>query len=912
MRIYKFFIYILIFLPFNIYAQVQVNLHQPPPNQLLIEQLWWVDLNNTSQATYTSYLHLEITEEHDGLVFRANTNNFQLSPGKTKIRTRDITDIKDTWYSSDYRSSIVRTGKLPAGDYTVCVYVKNLATGETLGEDCIHQSIQLIGAPRLISPDDGKIVRDEHLLFTWAAPSPPYSGRLEYELKIMEILGGQTKEEAMASNSPWFERSGITALSLNYPNAARPFEREKKYAWQVRSFDESGNPVGENEGRSEIYQFEYTPREHPVVHAIPLPSVSRTAERVDNYYKVTLTIRNGHNVRFKNVRIEDRSESFQCINKFSVGLRESGPFGPLRPCSVSTSFNGKSSTLICRRSTIAEKQTIRIRYYVVPVLHSTAHVPHIIGDSLVISFRVDDKDCSHHYRDLPGIIPQVPDPAFVNADFLIVTHPSKLFINNTPNRNDVYTLLSLCADLARKKRGVLGYLNYSYPTALKLRRLIMPGGGWYNELTANGTSTFDYLLLVGQTEIIPSFEIPWDHGKIPLSDYKYANITRDERPELAVGRILGLNAEELAIPIQSSIDVFDGRADYDDSHALLVGAAEVPGECFVRYIKELGEFLRSKIDDVFKIHGEMYISRISMLREGIWFDCKDSEYKFSKFLLREWLWKGRSVEGLNNIEDIDDLSTSSAIEKAMIVVDSVIGKEQNNKLDSLKLAVKNARIKEKNLNRTERDDLESSLATWLFKERNINIPSTGLVTEALEEAKLIQYEKRGSNRPVYKYYSKNRDAGTARNRYVKRMIQNRDIIAYRGHGGEGSWCWVLDDWSTSACPVEPIYFGNTRPVVLGFTCLSGYYTVYDRTNGYVSIARAFLRNKAAIYIGATKSTPGATNQELVKEFLDMWEPYTEVGNTFVSLKEYALTNGHRFQVYVYNLYGDPKFKARRR
>jgi len=785
-------------------------------------------------------------------------------------------------------------------------------TGNELGKHCITLPVYLPGAPRLISPQGGSKLKQKHPHFSWTTPAPqPPNIQIQYKLKIVEILKGQTKKEAMGANVPWFEKGGLTTMSLGYPASARPLEKTKEYAWQIQAIDASGFPVGKNQGRSEIWQFEYTYREHPAVPAIPKLTVSRTARREGNYYKVTLTIENSHSVNIRDLQIEDRSKGFQCINKFHSGLGTSGSLGPAQACSVITHFNGKSSCLICQQSTLGGNRTIRIRYFVVPVLYSSASVPRIIGDSLVISYKVGDRYYSDYFEDLPGCTPPTPDPAFANADYLIVTHPSKLFINNRPNRNDVNKLLSLTAELAKEKGGVLGYLQFSYPTASELRNLIRPGGSWHEELTGGGSSNFNYLLLIGQTEIVPSFNITWGNGIIPLSDYKYANISGDEQPELAVGRILGRSAGELMIPIQSSLDISTGRANYDKSHALLVGAAEGVGEIFMRYIRELGQLLSPKVSNVFKIYGEKYISRVSMLREGLWLDCTVDEYKLSKWILREWLRQGHTVEGVDNIEDIDGLSASMAIEKAMEIADGVIptGNDKlGSRVDSLKWALNNTILVEQK-NMTDREEYEYDLSVWFLKEREVEIPSSGVVDTALEKTKQLQYDRRGFNLPVYRYYDTPEEAGQARNAYVKGMVYGRDIIAYRGHGGEGSWCWVLDDWSSSPCPVEPISFGNNRPVVLGFTCLSGYYE-HRGDLGYVSIARAFLKNKAAIYIGATRSTGGPENQELVKKFLEFWDPTLCAGDIFLRLKRYALTNDYRFQVYVYNLYGDPKFKRR--
>lgn len=610
------FLIIAAFVPLVLSAQIQVRLHQPPPNQLKIEHLWWVDLDNTTQLSYTVYLYAEIIEAQKGLIFKARSNSFKLTLGKKRITPKDITDVSNVWYASKYRDYIIRTGSVPEGTYTVCIYVMQEHTGSELGKHCITLPVYLAGAPRLISPQGGSKLKQKHPHFSWTTPAPqPPNVQVRYKIRVVEVLKGQTKEEAMGANVPWFEKGGLTTMSLGYPASARPLEKTKEYAWQIQAIDASGFPVGKNQGRSEIWQFEYAHREHPVVSAIPKLTVSRTAKREGNYYKVTLTIENSHSVNIRDLQIEDRSKGFQCINKFYSGLGTSGSLGPAQACSVITNFNGKSSCLICQQSTLGGNRTIRIRYFVVPVLYSSAGVPRIIGDSLVISYRVGDSYYSDYFENLPGCTPPTPDPAFANADYLIVTHPSKLFINNSPNRNDVNKLLSLTAELAKEKNGVLGYI--SFPAyAYALRNLIResPPGSWYEKL-----APFDYLLLVGETEIVPSFYMEFlgcieedgSRGKIHvrLSDNPYADIYgNDGKPELRVGRIIGNTAHELLIPIMTSINVHRGILAFDRSNALVVtGGGDIQQHC-----EAAGDQLRNILHD----NQKLGLGNITMVYSG--------------------------------------------------------------------------------------------------------------------------------------------------------------------------------------------------------------------------------------------------------------------------------------------------------
>jgi hypothetical protein len=115
---------------------------------------------------------------------------------------------------------------------------------------------------------------------------------------------------------------------------------------------------------------------------------------------------------------------------------------------------------------------------------------------------------------------------------------------------------------------------------------LTPTGQWSSKLKDGWIST-GYLLIVGETEIVPA----WGDRSLgtllvtfggaasdqPLqpdvTDYPYANTYGEEiHPELAIGRIIGNTAKQLIIPIQTSINVATGAGGYgfDRSHALTI------------------------------------------------------------------------------------------------------------------------------------------------------------------------------------------------------------------------------------------------------------------------------------------------------------------------------------------------------
>ncbi len=255
MKSSKVFFYLVFFLliVFGLEAQITVKLNRPAPNRLMAEDLWSADLNNKTTESQMVYLHGEITERNEGLVARANSDVFEIPSGIKRVTSRNIGRIIDSWYKGNYRELISRTGKFPNGEYTICVSVISAESRETFDRDCFEQDIRIFGEPRLISPRDGEeIIKNP--LFTWTPPAPVPSEDLHYTIYIVEMLEGQTAEQAIICNPPWFEEERIRGNAFRYPARGRSFE-EGDYAWQIQM----SGVAGSESAKSEIRTFVFLP-----------------------------------------------------------------------------------------------------------------------------------------------------------------------------------------------------------------------------------------------------------------------------------------------------------------------------------------------------------------------------------------------------------------------------------------------------------------------------------------------------------------------------------------------------------------------------------------------------------------------------------------------------------------------------
>ncbi len=161
-----------------------------------------------------------------------------------------------------------RTGRLPEGEYSVCVTVTDRG-GFILAEDCATFTILYPAPPQLIAPFDGEAIVTGHPLLQWTPLGVPPIYQLSYVVRVSEVLPGQVPAQALAANIPVFEgASGLSAVE--YPLAGRPLELGRTYAWQVQALDQHGYAAAAAEGRSEIRTFRYDPADGTTGEAVPV------------------------------------------------------------------------------------------------------------------------------------------------------------------------------------------------------------------------------------------------------------------------------------------------------------------------------------------------------------------------------------------------------------------------------------------------------------------------------------------------------------------------------------------------------------------------------------------------------------------------------------------------------------------
>jgi len=287
-------------------AQVSIALTQPPSEKWNIESLWNLTLTNLSANPQNVYLFGTVEEMNKGMIVECTTSAFIIAANY--IGTVSYVDLLpvDINYIGDenYQEIYVQTNSLPAGTYTICVYVKDVKTATELAKDCYVLYISHPSPPELIIPTDKAEISEAYPNFLWLPTISTISTDINYTLKVVELLDEQIPYEAMESNLSWFKEKGISLTSFQYPISARQMEAGKSYAWQVTAFS-NNHEIGE----SEVFTFEIAEEED-----INIEMDSLTVGCCINGYQIiNFTIQNtydNNDTKLTEVKINGVNENF--------------------------------------------------------------------------------------------------------------------------------------------------------------------------------------------------------------------------------------------------------------------------------------------------------------------------------------------------------------------------------------------------------------------------------------------------------------------------------------------------------------------------------------------------------------------------------------------------------------------------
>jgi hypothetical protein len=394
--------------------------------------------------------------------------------------------------------------------------------------------------------------------------------RAVQEVKV--YLENQLVAELTPSGPQHYDLQTTLDLSGRIPSS---------YQVRVRAFDSEGSSY-----QAETYIT--------VVQLQPSLDVTREVTRFGNRFRVRLTVHNlpGATGTAKLTAIKDYVRSFQVAASHETGYRVAADYTPAggadaRQTAITIDFPARPGQVYL----LPVGESAVFEYWVVPALYEDDTVYEIGHKHLHINYLLVSGEARIAAFDRKQLLLQEPvRQAIQAADYLIVTHPANLRF--TDDAADVNALLMAMADLARLKAGVVGYLDTDDSWTLHER--ISEGGAWAERMSpAFLTVGEGYLLFVGEDHIVPTFYSP--SYNVSLTDQPYSNTGGSSAPDLVLGRIIGEKAADLIKPLQASIDVYLGEAEFDRSHAWLFTGGGTRQEVFAEDVDTIQNLLYNDV-----------------------------------------------------------------------------------------------------------------------------------------------------------------------------------------------------------------------------------------------------------------------------------------------------------------------------
>jgi len=167
--------------------------------------------------------------------------------GPTIFYAADIFPENAVSFFGDMKQTTMRSGILPEGNYELCITLVNVQTTQPVSQPvCRTFFLTKYILPTLLQPEDNKKLPsgiEKTTLFVWTPiiPNPPMP--VTYRLRMVEVLPGQSAQQAFTVNQPLFERTTVGSTQLLWPQEIPLPDAGVNLAWGIQPEDDQGNPI---------------------------------------------------------------------------------------------------------------------------------------------------------------------------------------------------------------------------------------------------------------------------------------------------------------------------------------------------------------------------------------------------------------------------------------------------------------------------------------------------------------------------------------------------------------------------------------------------------------------------------------------------------------------------------------------
>jgi hypothetical protein len=277
---FKFlFICILILGAHRAGAQVSVVFYPSPAKQFFIDDIWKTTLINTSTAIVNVNVQCAIRTGGSLNVLTVTTQVMTLTPGANHFSAIESGSAKWVYGSTEQSTVLQSTGKLPYGQYVLCITIYAASTNKMLGSNCNEMEVAPMLPPELASPRNQEEISVQYPVLAWIPPRPLIGLNIIYSLHLVALQKDQNPAEGILQNVPILNLNDLTSTYTTYQVTAQTLNPDVTYAWQVGASYEDYNL-----GTTDIWTFTVKPSPPPPTDDVIYPVATKIS---DGHFYIT-------------------------------------------------------------------------------------------------------------------------------------------------------------------------------------------------------------------------------------------------------------------------------------------------------------------------------------------------------------------------------------------------------------------------------------------------------------------------------------------------------------------------------------------------------------------------------------------------------------------------------------------------
>jgi len=179
----------------------------------------------------------------------------------------DVLPLENVVFTGKYQSALLKTGKLPANNYMLCVQlVRATDFAPASAEVCKTFYVAAYQLPILTQPSNEQELNAKlsqtAITFRWTPVVPASPTPVTYRLRVFEVLENQHDVQALRSNQPLLDKNIVgttqfiwqpqmSMIPYTVADSAKNKVPGKKFIWTIQTLDNNGQPLNPTDGNGE-------------------------------------------------------------------------------------------------------------------------------------------------------------------------------------------------------------------------------------------------------------------------------------------------------------------------------------------------------------------------------------------------------------------------------------------------------------------------------------------------------------------------------------------------------------------------------------------------------------------------------------------------------------------------------------